>query len=75
MIEYHKKNRSMGDPNTEFSDTDFHISMVCLFKKTEENMKNFTKEVGYILKSTWKCCTLRIKELKLRIQYVNLTVD
>lgn len=58
----------MGDPNMEFSDTDFHITMVHFFRKTEESVKNFTKEVEYILKSTWKCCTLEIKELKLRIQ-------
>lgn len=68
MIEYHKKSRCMGEPNMEFSDIDFHITMVDLFRKIEENMKNFTKEVEYILKSTWKCHTLKIKELKLRIQ-------
>lgn len=50
----------MDDPNMEFSDIDFQITVV-LFKKIEENLKNFTKEIEFILKSTWKCCALIIK--------------
>lgn len=40
----------MGDPNMEFSDTDFQITMVLLFKEIEGNLKNFTKEVDFIKK-------------------------
>lgn len=67
----------MGDPNMEFSDTDFQITMVLLFKEIEGNLKNFTKEVDFIKKKYMEmlCLVNKITEVKNSVGKFNSSLD
>lgn len=66
MIEYHKKNRSMGDPNMEFSDTDFHITMVHFFQENRRKCEEFYQRSRVYFKKYMEMLYLRNKRTEIK---------